>query len=76
MTPSIAQTSTHASHTEIATMNFLKQANTAIKSAKELEKNLASVGITKNKFTGKKEEPVPSGSAVPAEATQVPPHSK
>ena len=55
-------------------MNFLKQANTTFKSAKELEKNLASVGITKSKFMGKKAEEAPA--AVPAVVTEVPPHSK
>ena len=55
-------------------MNFLKQANASIKSAKELEKNLASVGITKKTFMGKKEEPIPS--PVPAGTTEVPAHSK
>lgn len=55
-------------------MNFLRQANTAIKSAKELEKNLASVGITKTTFMGKKEEPAPS--TVAAATTEVPAHSK
>lgn len=60
--------------TKVATMNFLRQANATIKSAKELEKNLASVGITKTTFTGKKEEPVPA--TVPAGTTEVPVHSK
>lgn len=55
-------------------MNFLKQANTTFKSAKEMEKNLASVGITKSKFMGKKGEEPPA--AAPAAAAEVPPHSK
>lgn len=59
---------------KVAAMNFLKQANASIKSAKELEKNLASVGITKKTFMGKKEEPIPS--PVPAGTTEVPAHSK
>lgn len=54
-------------------MNFLKQANSTFKSAKEMEKNLASVGITKSKFMGKKGEEAP---AAPAAAAEVPPHSK
>jgi hypothetical protein len=66
-------------------MDFLKKANTTFKSAKELEKNLASVGITKKTFTGKKEEagqpqspsaqPV-AAAASPAATAEVPKHSK
>lgn len=52
-------------------MNFLKQANSAFKSAKELEKNLASVGITKEKFTGKKPgDPAAAAQTAPTDGSQ------
>ena len=58
-------------------MNILKQANATMKSAKDLEKNLASVGITKKTFMGKsQEQPVPAAAPVPGAATEVPAHRK
>lgn len=59
-------------------MDFLKKANTTFKSAKELEKNLASVGITKKSFTGKKGEAPPAAAPAPAPASvaEVPKESK
>ena len=47
--------------------SFLRSANTAFKSAKELEKNLASVGITKDKFLGKKDHAQPGQSGAPTD---------
>ena len=53
-------------------MNFLRQANTAIKSAKELEKNLASVGITKDKFLGKKDGAAAGPTGAPTDGSGAP----
>lgn len=49
--------------------SFLRSANTAFKSAKELEKNLASVGITKDKFMGKKDHGQAGAHGIPTDVS-------